>query len=235
VDILCRFQPDEWEILDRSGCKWLVVGAESGSQPTLDKLNKRITPEMTLEFGNLCYEFNIIPCFSMMVGLPGESNEDIEETFKLIDTVGEKVPTSELLLFLYTPYPGSSLYNSALQMGYKEPQTLEAWGEHYLNRITTPWINESLVKRIEKYNERFLLHRDIGLKRKRKVELWPCLLVSLREELSHEFLNKSCKQRLSQIKWYLKILSSHKKEYLSCFVGFLKRVIRLYATKSSGK
>ena len=55
---------------------------------------------MILKFGNLCNKYNIIPCFSMMVGVPGETREDIEETFKLIDILKKIVPAGELLLFL---------------------------------------------------------------------------------------------------------------------------------------
>lgn len=168
VDILCHLQSDEWEILDRSGCKRLLVGAESGSQTSLDKLNKRITPEMILELGSLCSKHAIVPCFSMMVGLPGERPEDIEKTFQLIDIIKEKVPTSELLLFLYTPYPGTPLYNLSLKMGFKEPQSLKDWAHHYLDTPTTPWIARSLVERVKKYRTSLPLHRDISLKFKEK-------------------------------------------------------------------
>ena len=168
VDVLCNLKTEEWEMLDRSGCKRVLVGAESGVQATLDKLNKKITPEMILELGNLCDKHNIIPCFSMMVGVPGETQEDIEKTFKLIDTLKKNVPTSELLLFLYTPYPGTPLFNLSLEMGFKEPQFLEAWGEFYLDVPTVPWIGGNLVERVRKYNKSLPLHRDIDLKHKKK-------------------------------------------------------------------
>lgn len=235
VDILHRLQPDEWEILDRSGCKRLHIGAESGAQTTLDKLTKGITPEMTLEVAELCYKFNIIPWLTWMVGLPGESKEDIEKTFKLVDTIAEKVPTSEPLLFLYTPYPGTPLFNLSLQMGYKEPQTLEGWGEHYLYNPTSPWVDESLEKRVERYNKVFASRRsNISLKHNRKAKLWSCLLVSVREEFSHELLNRPRKQGLRKIKWYLKELLTHKKEYLSYVVRLFRRAWRLYGNKTSG-
>lgn len=168
VNVLCNFKKEEWEMLDRSGCKRLLVGAESGAQATLDKLNKNITPEMILEFGNLCYKYNIIPCFSMMVGIPGETRQDIKDTFKLIDILKKKVPISELLLFLYTPYPGTPLYELSLEMGFKEPQSLKDWGGFYLDIPTVPWIDEDLVKLVRKYNKSLPSHRDISLKHKGK-------------------------------------------------------------------
>ena len=79
-----------------------------------------------------------------------------------------KVPTSELLLFLYTPYPGTPLYKTSAELGFKEPQCFEDWGEFYLNIPTVPWINIELVRRVERYNRKLPLHRDITLKHNKK-------------------------------------------------------------------
>ncbi len=168
VDTLCGLDKSEWEILDRSGCKRLLVGAESGSQLTLDKLNKRITPEMIMEFGRLCHKYRIIPSFSMMVGVPGETQEDINETFALLDKLKRNIPNSELLLFLYTPYPGTPLYEVAKSMGFKEPAALNDWGEFYLNVPTVPWVDAGLIERVKQYNMMFSAARDLNLKNKFK-------------------------------------------------------------------
>jgi radical SAM superfamily enzyme YgiQ (UPF0313 family) len=172
VDVLCNLDAEEWEMLDRSGCKRLLVGAESGSQATLDRLKKRITPEMILEFGNLCCKHNIIPCFSMMVGVPEETQEDINETFGLIDRL-KKMPGIELLLFLYTPYPGTPLYKLSLEMGFKEPQSLEEWSNFYLDVPTVPWIKEGLISCVKQYNKSLPLHQNISLKNKKTFRLNP--------------------------------------------------------------
>lgn len=214
VDVLCNLEKDEWEMLDRSGCKRLLVGAESGAQATLDKLNKRITPEMILEFGNLCYKYNIIPSFSMMVGVPGETQGDIEETFKLIDILKEKVPTSELLLFLYTPYPGTPLCNLSAKMGFNEPQSLEAWSGFYLNVPTVPWVSKELVERVKEYQKRFSLPGDISLKNKEKFRFNPRLY-------SHRIQNSI--SRFNRAK--------NKKKAL---LGYLKRRLLKKGIKSYG-
>jgi radical SAM superfamily enzyme YgiQ (UPF0313 family) len=152
VDTCCNLETEEWEMLERSGCKRLLVGAESGAKETLDKLNKKIVPEINLKFARLCSKYNIIPCLSMMVGIPSEKKEDIEDTFKLIDIIKNEIPTSQLLLFLYTPYPGTPLFDLSVEMGFKEPQFLEAWGEIYFDVPAVPWIDQNLVERVRKYN-----------------------------------------------------------------------------------
>jgi len=216
VDVLVNLSPDEWELLDKSGCKRLLVGAESGSQSTLDRLNKRITPEMNLKFGELCYKYNIIPCFSMMVGIPGETPDDIEKTFKLIETIKSKIPTSELLLFLYTPYPGTPLYKLSLEMGFKEPQNLESWANVYLDNPITPWIDDDLVKRVREYNKSLPLHRDIELKHKESFRFKVYARIRRAQYLSSEFWknrNKKksiflyLKRKLKRLFYYLKKIS----------------------------
>jgi len=207
VDVLCNLERDEWELLDRSGCKRVLVGAESGAQATLDKLNKRITPEMILEFGNLCCEYNIIPSFSMMVGVPGEKPEDIEETFGLIDVLKEKVPTSELLLFLYTPYPGTPLYDLSAKTGFKEPQSLEDWSGFYLNVPTVPWVNNELVERVKEYQKRFSSPGDISLKNKEKLRFNPRIYTRRVQNLISRF-NRAKNKREALLRyckrWLLK-------------------------------
>ncbi len=199
VDVLCNLEAEEWEILDRSGCKRFLVGAESGAQATLDKLKKRITVEMIWEFGNLCYKHSIIPCFSMMVGVPGETQEDIKETFKIIDRL-KKIPGSELLLFLYTPYPGTPLYKLSLEMGFKEPQSFEEWSDFYLDVPTVPWIKEELVRSVARYNKSMPLHQDIGLKNKQTFRFNPFVYVCRMRNLTYRITNKMVKFINSQDK-----------------------------------
>lgn len=215
VDVLCNLEAEEWKMLDRSGCKRLLVGAESGAQATLDRLNKRITPEMILEFGNLCNKYNIIPCFSMMVGVPGETQKNIEETFKLIDILKKKVPASELLLFLYTPYPGTPLYKLSLEMGFKEPQSLESWSEFYLDVPTVPWVDEDLVERVRKYNKSLPLHRDISLKHKEKFRFNSRIYIHRIQNLISRF-NRAENKKEALLR-YLKrrLLKGDKKDMLS--------------------
>jgi radical SAM superfamily enzyme YgiQ (UPF0313 family) len=177
VDVLCGLREEEWKLLDRSGCKRLLVGAESGAQATLDILNKKITPEMILEFGELCRRHDIIPAFSLMVGVPGETQKDIGETFRLISILKQKVPTSELLLFLYAPYPGTPLYGLSSEMGFKEPASLEAWGDFYLDVPTVPWVDDALVERIKKCKKDFSASGDVSLKYKEGLRLDPRIYI----------------------------------------------------------
>ena len=209
ADLLCNLNKEEWEILDRSGCKRLMVGAESGATQTLDILDKKISPEMILDVGHLCSKYRITPSISMMVGVPGEKKEHIEETFKLIDVWKSKFPASELQLYLYTPYPGTQLFDQSLEMGFKEPQYLEEWGEFYLNVSTVPWVDQALVERVRQYQKILPNFRDFSLKFPKKFRFMP-------------------KIYYQRSRYYLPIVisgfikSNDRKSYMQ---GFLKRMI----------
>ena len=59
----------------------------------------------------------------------------------------------------------------------KEPQSLEEWGNFYLNVPTVPWVDEDLVKRVREYNKLLPLHRDIRLKFQKKNRFIPRIYI----------------------------------------------------------
>ncbi len=99
------------ERLKKSGCYLLSFGAESGSPAILKKIQKDINAEEILNSAKLCLKHNIIPQYSFMIGLPGESKKDMKLTLKLIDKL---VKLSDKVQILgpqaFRPYPGSPLY-----------------------------------------------------------------------------------------------------------------------------
>jgi anaerobic magnesium-protoporphyrin IX monomethyl ester cyclase len=213
ADTLCNLESGDWEMLDRSGCKRLFVGAESGAQETLDRLNKKITPEMILEIASICPKYDIIPSFSFMVGVPGEKEENIDETFKIVDILRNKFTASEVQVFLYTPYPGTPLYDLSKEMGFKEPQSLLEWGEIYWEVLTVPWVDENLVERVKKYKRLLPPNRDISLKFRKKYRFIPRIYIQRFQYWIPVTISRFIK-------------SKDKKSYLQHFLKvFLKRLI----------
>jgi radical SAM superfamily enzyme YgiQ (UPF0313 family) len=129
------------DLVKRSGCYQLLVGAESGSQEVLDMIDKDATVKDTIEFVKQAKELSIIPLLSLMVGLPSVK-EDTETTVKLMRDVKLLYSKSRIYLFFYTPYPGTKLYETALKNGLEAPASLDAWADYTLNRIQTPWVNK---------------------------------------------------------------------------------------------
>lgn len=145
--------------MKQSGCHLLSFGAESGSSEVLRKIQKDITPEEIVNSAKKCLARDIIPQYSFMIGLPGETRKDIMLTLGLIDkltALSEKVQILGPQAF--RPYPGSLLYRECLASGWREPESLEEWNFvavselSYLSIKKFPWVTEKdLVESMEAY------------------------------------------------------------------------------------
>lgn len=93
------------ETLSRAGCKAMFFGVESGSPKVLKTLGRRYTPDDVKAVYTHCIQNGIRPKFSFIVGLPGETKEDIDKTYDLIRQL-EGVECGSHML---TPFPGTPI------------------------------------------------------------------------------------------------------------------------------
>jgi len=92
--------------MKKAGCNELYFGAESGSNQILKYLQKGFTREQIIEAFRLCHQAGIKPGIFIIVGVPGETQEDIDATKSLIKKI-----RPYLLNFSYlTPFPNTILY-----------------------------------------------------------------------------------------------------------------------------
>lgn len=96
-----------------AGCVSIGYGIESGSQKMLDIMKKGVTVEEAKQAVRLTQKYLGWADCSFMIGTPGETMETIQET---IDFCKELNLTPEVIFFV-TPYPGTALYQMALQQG----------------------------------------------------------------------------------------------------------------------
>jgi radical SAM superfamily enzyme YgiQ (UPF0313 family) len=145
--------------MKESGCYLLSFGAESGSLEILKKIDKDITREDILNSAKRCLRHGIIPQYSFMVGLPGETAKDIRQTITLIDALVLLDPRVQILgPQAFRPYPGSKLYQECLDAGWKSPRGLKEWARavenemSYLTPYNFPWVEDpDLIDSLEAY------------------------------------------------------------------------------------
>jgi len=114
--------------LERSGMVVAAMGVESASQWMLDKLQKNMQVEQIIKTAEILSKTNIVPKMNFMVGLPGESEEDIQKTFALAVKIRKMVKKSCVSVTPFKPYPGSQLYDEIVSnYGYQPPQSLKDW------------------------------------------------------------------------------------------------------------
>lgn len=63
-----------------AGCRWLLIGIETGSLKTRKVINKQMNQEMIKEFIDKCTEVGISTFGSFIIGFPDETCEELRET-----------------------------------------------------------------------------------------------------------------------------------------------------------
>ena len=146
-----RFSPQTIERLRRGGLFRVIVGGESGDEEVLKKIHKAHTNRQILETARRCKEYGLMSSFSFMVGFPWNPEQDTARTIDLIGQIRHIDKNSEILLFVFSPYLGTPLYDVARQAGMAFPDTLEGWANFTYDKANTPWMPERLMKRIDRY------------------------------------------------------------------------------------
>jgi len=107
-----------------SGCVEVGVGLESGSQRILKIVNKGETVKKNMEAIKLCHDAGIRVKGFFIIGLPGESRESINETISFL----EEADLDDIDITIYTPYPGSFIYENRFGFDIKFKDDYEhAW------------------------------------------------------------------------------------------------------------
>jgi radical SAM superfamily enzyme YgiQ (UPF0313 family) len=104
---------DILKTLHASGCSFIAYGIESGSQRMLDHMKKGITKEEIVEKVRITQEVGIPIRGYFMMGLPGETEQDILETIKFALELDIDIATFTMFL----PLPGTLDYKRALRGG----------------------------------------------------------------------------------------------------------------------
>jgi GT2 family glycosyltransferase/radical SAM superfamily enzyme YgiQ (UPF0313 family) len=97
-------------LMQQAGLAALYFGVESGSQDVLNRLQKKITPEQTRAAFGWCQEFGIKTAASVIVGTPGETPQDLQQTLALINDLKPAVTWFNVFVGI----PQSPLYQQAL-------------------------------------------------------------------------------------------------------------------------
>jgi radical SAM superfamily enzyme YgiQ (UPF0313 family) len=129
-------------------CRRLLMGVESGSDRVLrDVVGKDITRRNAIDVATDIAAHGILGCYTFIVGFPGESEAEVEQTYSLLDELSHLDPTPETRVHLFAPYPGTPLWQTALDHGFDAPGSLEEWASFNYYESTTPWTSPATVAR----------------------------------------------------------------------------------------
>jgi radical SAM superfamily enzyme YgiQ (UPF0313 family) len=97
--------------LKDAGCSRISFGVESGHKKHLDYLEKGITPEQTERAFRLCHEVGIEAFAYMMIGIPGETREEMYDELKFL----KRIKADYASFAVCSPYPKTQLYEKLLK------------------------------------------------------------------------------------------------------------------------
>jgi radical SAM superfamily enzyme YgiQ (UPF0313 family) len=131
-----------------SGCSRLLMGVESGNDRVLrDIVAKEVTRADILSVAEEIASFGILGSYTFIVGFPGETDEEVEDTYSLLDELRTLSPEPESRVHLFAPYPGTPLFDAAVEAGFEAPATLAEWSSFDYYESQTPWTSSATVAR----------------------------------------------------------------------------------------
>jgi radical SAM superfamily enzyme YgiQ (UPF0313 family) len=163
------FPEDLQQLIYESGCRRLLLGAESGSQEALTHIGKQTTVEDTLKVSRICNRLGITARFTTMFGFPGEPEKDIEATLKMIESIKAVNEDFEVHGFFFAPYPGAPMYKEAVRLGFVPPPNLEAWADFDLTELHTPWVDPTYKEKVDMIIDFYMPFASPGTELKAKM------------------------------------------------------------------
>ena len=102
------------KVMRDNGLRLLLVGYESGSQKILNNIKKGVRTDFARRFTADCHKLGITIHGTFIVGLPGETQETIQETISF----AKEINPHTIQVSLAAAYPGTFLYKQGVENGW---------------------------------------------------------------------------------------------------------------------
>jgi radical SAM superfamily enzyme YgiQ (UPF0313 family) len=119
------------DLMAKSGCQYISISPESGSQRVLKLMNKPFDLDHAERLAAHMSKVGIRLQVCFVLGFPGENKEDLKITWDLVHSLARK-GIDEIALFIITPVPGSEIYETF--KGFQSLSELNfspAWRDDY--------------------------------------------------------------------------------------------------------
>ena len=138
-------------LMVEAGCTRVKLGVESGSDRILKTLNKGITTDTIRQGVAIIKEYRLPLTIYLMVGFPGETNEDLHKTIEL----AKELDADYYSLSVLAPYYGTQIWNTLQESG--EKMNKEHWEYFYhqsQDMIVSNKLDPAIVSEFLALNER---------------------------------------------------------------------------------
>jgi anaerobic magnesium-protoporphyrin IX monomethyl ester cyclase len=106
-------------LMGQAGCHMISWGIESGSEEILKRIRKGADPSKAKQALNWAKKAGIKNFGYFIIGLPGETEETIQQTI----TFSKKLPLNVAIFHIAAPYPGTPFFYEVVENGWFRPGT----------------------------------------------------------------------------------------------------------------
>jgi radical SAM superfamily enzyme YgiQ (UPF0313 family) len=122
-------------MLAEAGCHQITYGVESGSERVRRGImHRQVTNQRFKDVFRWTRDAGIMLTANFMLGLPGETRDDLEQTLEL----AEDLNVADFGYFVFYPYPGTRLFTECLERGYLPADYLQRPANHRESILTLP-------------------------------------------------------------------------------------------------
>jgi radical SAM superfamily enzyme YgiQ (UPF0313 family) len=150
INILSKLKDDEMQLIADSGCRMLMIGVETGSDRIIEMMRKELKIKDLLEFNRRLPSFGIMALYFFMMGYPTETEEELRQTIEVSRQLARENEGAVSHMNIYTPFPGTGMFDIAVENGLKCPEKLEDWVPFNYRTVneSSPWLSKKQKKTI---------------------------------------------------------------------------------------
>ncbi len=128
-------KPKHLEALKKAGVNWLALGIESGSKHVRDGVTKGRFGELDIvNIVRQIKEAGINVIGNYIFGLPDDTHESMQSTLDISLDLNCEMAN----FYSAMAYPGSKLYDIAIEKGWKLPSTWVGYSQHSVDTLPLP-------------------------------------------------------------------------------------------------
>jgi anaerobic magnesium-protoporphyrin IX monomethyl ester cyclase len=150
TNLTSRLSVEDLKLLRRAGLHQICQGVDSGSHSVLKAMHKDWQDfESIYESAARCIEAGIRPSFNIIFAFPGETQKERRETISFMMDMCRRFPGAEFWTNIFTPYPGSPIFERTEELGIRMPTSLEGWADFFPRYTRLPWLDGAEHERLQ--------------------------------------------------------------------------------------
>jgi anaerobic magnesium-protoporphyrin IX monomethyl ester cyclase len=117
-----------------AGINWVAYGFESGNQRVIESVTKGYQMEQVGKVVEMTYDMDMHICANFIFGLPEDDYDSMNDTLKLMLDINAEWAN----IYCAMAYPGSRLYEIALEKGWQLPASWEGYSQYAYEALPLP-------------------------------------------------------------------------------------------------